>query len=339
MSDPAARLPSVGVIVPNHARIDTLVEAVRSAQAQEYDGEVRVYVVYLERPGAAEVIESLGEGVVPVPTQERGIGAKRHFGLTHTTEQLVAFLDDDDLWHPCKLARQVEALRRSGAVACCTRFLAFSDPVPRWPRSHGTRKVRDLSEREILLSRSIAASSVVVDGRLVRTLGFSDRWQGVEDLHLWIRVAEAGRFVFLDDLLTGIRIQAGSVTSRGTAYLPLLAFDVLADRYRVAGRPRTVAGAILYRVPGLALARADDLEQDAAQLARTLDGTVFGSAYDRLLRRVIEAGWRSRRVAPTLRRARAWAQRTRIERLGSGPADYADAGVLRDAVGGGRIDG
>ncbi|SVD85510.1 uncharacterized protein METZ01_LOCUS438364, partial [marine metagenome] len=54
-------LPSVGVIVPNHDRIDQLVEAVESVQDQTYTGRVQTYVVYRPRPEFDQVLRRWGD--------------------------------------------------------------------------------------------------------------------------------------------------------------------------------------------------------------------------------------------------------------------------------------
>lgn len=118
--------PSVGVIVPNHSRVESLAETLRSIATQDYTGRVHVYLVYLRRTEIASLISQLGPEVTAIPTSAMSLGAKRNLGLEASTEDLIAFLDDDDLWHPAKLRRQVDALASSGAVACCTRYVSFS---------------------------------------------------------------------------------------------------------------------------------------------------------------------------------------------------------------------
>lgn len=106
MTDP--RWPSVSVVVPTVGRPE-LVDAVRSVLAQDYPGQVEAVVVVDGDAGAAA---DLGrwhtEGVRLVRTAgRRGAGAARNLGVRTGHGELVAFLDDDDVWDPTKLRTQV----------------------------------------------------------------------------------------------------------------------------------------------------------------------------------------------------------------------------------------
>src|SRR5207249_962413 len=55
--------------------------------------------------------------VKPIFQANAGVAAARNRGITGSTGELVAFIDSDDLWHPRKLERQVEAFRAAGGIA------------------------------------------------------------------------------------------------------------------------------------------------------------------------------------------------------------------------------
>lgn len=62
---------------------------------------------------------SFGERVRYLPGRGRGAGPARNLGVEEARGDYIAFLDDDDLWSPRKLALQTELLGRGPARALC----------------------------------------------------------------------------------------------------------------------------------------------------------------------------------------------------------------------------
>ena len=128
--------PSVAVVIPNHSRIAELEEALASVEAQDYPGRVHTYLAYWPRPEIEPLLASLGDGVTAIASvNEAGrnsLATKRNLAIDASSEDLIAFLDDDDLWHPSKLIMQVSELRSNGdLVAVGVEVVNFSD-TPEW---------------------------------------------------------------------------------------------------------------------------------------------------------------------------------------------------------------
>jgi len=125
-----ATLPSVSVVIPTRARPELLRRAVASVLGQEYDGVVECVVVHDgEDPGPGETLQSGRRRVVAVRNQRRrGAAAARNHGLLHAKGDYVALCDDDDVWLPGKLARQVEQLEAdASALGSCGAFVVRQD--------------------------------------------------------------------------------------------------------------------------------------------------------------------------------------------------------------------
>ena len=107
---------SVSVVIATRDRPELLRQAIDAVLAQEYAGDVEVVVVFDQ----SEVDDSLTRESrtrrVRVMANRRGPGlaGSRNTGVEAAEGRYVAFCDDDDLWAPLKLRRQVELLEDSG---------------------------------------------------------------------------------------------------------------------------------------------------------------------------------------------------------------------------------
>jgi GT2 family glycosyltransferase len=107
--------PSVDVVIATRGdRPDMLEEAVRSVVSQDYPGSIVLIVVYDRDevlPSPVELPESdhrAGRHVYN--SSNHGLAQARNRGVAEGSAELVAFLDDDDLWAPGKLTAQVQLL-------------------------------------------------------------------------------------------------------------------------------------------------------------------------------------------------------------------------------------
>src|SRR3954447_14923205 len=121
-------LPDVEVIVPTRDRPALLRSAVRSILSSEYAGDIRVLVVFDQSEPDQSLPGEDGLGIGPgrqveVLSNGRSVGlaGARNTGLLAAQAELVAFCDDDDVWLPRKLDRQVQALldNPDAEFVCC----------------------------------------------------------------------------------------------------------------------------------------------------------------------------------------------------------------------------
>jgi glycosyltransferase involved in cell wall biosynthesis len=151
----------VTVVIPTRDRLASLLATLAGVWRQS---DVQLEVVIVDdgsRPEVAAEYEGLCSDRVRVlrNAESRGPGAARNAGIAIARGQWVAFLDDDDLWAPSKLRRQLDAaerarrLRGRGAVpstspvedvccrsrgvrhpttsaACCRAALSFRGALP-----------------------------------------------------------------------------------------------------------------------------------------------------------------------------------------------------------------
>lgn len=103
---------SVVTIVATRDRPQMLRETLAAINAQDYDGVITTVVIFdVTEPDMSLVVEGGNRPVVVVPNSRvQGLQGARNTGLEVSNSDLVAFCDDDDVWVPSKIRRQVDLL-------------------------------------------------------------------------------------------------------------------------------------------------------------------------------------------------------------------------------------
>lgn len=103
---------SVVTIVATRDRPEMLRETLAAINAQDYEGTITTIVIFdVTEPDMSLVVEGGNRPVIVVPNaRQQGLQGARNSGLEATESDLVAFCDDDDVWVPSKIRRQVALL-------------------------------------------------------------------------------------------------------------------------------------------------------------------------------------------------------------------------------------
>ncbi|MBB5361628.1 glycosyltransferase [Deinococcus humi] len=108
--------PLISVVIPTYRRPELLLRrGLRSALAQRYPN-LEVLVVMdgpdVETSAALAAIDDPRLRPLTLP-RNQGPSAARNYGVQHARGEWIAFLDDDDVWRPDKLTRQMQVAQRS----------------------------------------------------------------------------------------------------------------------------------------------------------------------------------------------------------------------------------
>jgi GT2 family glycosyltransferase len=204
--------PQVSVVIPTRNRRELLTLALASALGQR---GVDVEAIVIDEGSTDEtpaMLASLGDPRVRVIRHEVALGksAARNRGIAEARGEWVAFLDDDDLWAPDKLHRQLEALQASGRRWAYTGAVNITEDH----RIIGGAPPRSAEEVSEGLPRVNAVpggcSSVIVHRSALSPHGFDGSYRLCEDWDLWIRLARGGPAAAVTDPLVAYRIHSGN---------------------------------------------------------------------------------------------------------------------------------
>jgi len=236
-------LPRVTVVIPTFNRADLVTEAVESVRRQTYRDFEIVVCDDGSTDDTAIRVRALGAPVRYLGLPHTGHpGAPRNRGVEAASGELVAFLDDDDLWEAEKLARQIALIDSEPRldVVYTDRRLLFPDgslsaPVAS-PTLERPEEVFDLA----LGGRFPCLDTVLMRADLLRRVGgFDETLVTGEDLDLWLRLGRIVRAARVPEPLVRVRRQAGSLSDRNGALAFENAIAVLERSFASGGLTRS----------------------------------------------------------------------------------------------------
>lgn len=241
-------MPVVSVVIPTRNRAAYLRQAMESVCAQSFqdwellvvndgstDDTPDVVVSYRHDPRIRQIVQ-----------EHRGRAAAVNQGVEQGSGRLVAFLDDDDLWMPDKLAKQVVACEANAQAGLCYTLAQRMDETGRpigsgaWPSTvcSGWVLTRLLDDNFIVNSSVMVRRSCLSRvGRFDTTLPF-----GSEDWHLWLRIARSYPVVLIDTPLVRYRVHEGNANFEQLLRSGSAVLEALYRDPRFAGEARVGRG-------------------------------------------------------------------------------------------------
>jgi glycosyltransferase involved in cell wall biosynthesis len=174
--------PLVSVIIAVHNGASHLEAAIGSVRTQDY-APIEIIVV---DDGSTDDSPRIAArlGAIVLCQENSGPGAARNRGVAHARGEIVAFLDQDDLWQPAKIRRQVEALTaQPDQVSLVLTDYLVENEIPRW------------FKQELLDAPhpGWAPSALAVRRETFLRVGlFDERFRAGSDMDWFIRAKEMG---------------------------------------------------------------------------------------------------------------------------------------------------
>lgn len=220
---------TVSVVIASNRDSAYLPEAVASVRQQSHPVEEIILVGDGAGQRLAERAQQLGIRYIAQPAS--GVSIARNRGTAAARGEFIAYLDDDDVWHPDRINLQLEALREHPAAlaaSCGGWYLdgqgnAFGAPWPAPPAS-----------RESMLSGAVDTPSIgtllIRREAMIACGGFHPAFVHGEDNELILRLLQQGQFVTVDRPLFGYRRHgenvSGSLLEGRTGSLRLLQVQI-----------------------------------------------------------------------------------------------------------------
>lgn len=233
--------PLVSVIIPTHNREDKIISAIESVRKQTYshieiivvdDASTDNTLLCLEQ--YKEKLENKGLLRICHLDKNGGPARARNYGVKKARGDYFAFHDDDDQWHPDKLAIQMKQIQHNkdidllfGQMARFERrkFVNIVDENLDWEA-----KQRCLFQ-ELLMDNYIGAPTIVIKKDAFWKIdGFDENIRSLEDWEFAIRASKFLKIDFVKTPLIDVHINTVSVTHNPENYV--LSWVYIMKKYR-----------------------------------------------------------------------------------------------------------
>jgi glycosyltransferase involved in cell wall biosynthesis len=197
----------VSIVVPVYNGDQYLEKTVQSILVQDYESIELILVDDGSKDNSKAIITQLAmqdPRIKPFFNQNGGVANARNFGIAQAKGDFIAFCDQDDLWLPNKLSQQMPLFSNNsvGLVYCG----AITDYVLYQKQSKSGFKNKhkgQVFDKLVQLNMLTCCTAVVRTSYLQQVDGFDDdrALMGVDDWHLWLKLAMVCEFDFVADYL------------------------------------------------------------------------------------------------------------------------------------------
>ena len=263
--------PLVSVVIATRNRPEMLREAIAAVVGQTYAGPVECVIVFDQTEPDQGVVSTDPRRIVRVmgnTERKPGLAGARNTGILASEGEYVAFCDDDDIWLPAKLAKQVAGIGSALTSATGIVIDYGGHRAERIP-AKDTFKLENLVRNRIMEAHP--SSVMVRRSAILDRIGLVDEelpGSYAEDFDFIIRALQAGPVAIVEEALVVVR-WGQSMFSRNWGTI-VAAVDYLIDKHQVI-RDDPKALARLYGRRGFANAASGEYRealQDAWQAIR-----------------------------------------------------------------------
>lgn len=205
--------PRVSVIMAAYNEEDYIMQSVSSVLSQSYEDFELIIVNDGSTDKTQEMLEKeFNDGRIKLFNQEnKGLTKALNQAIKLSNSKYIANLDADDYCLPQRFEKQVEFLDRNPDVAIVGTAYYRYDEIRRekWIRKYPIEdeKIR----REMSKYIPLCHSSVMIRKSCLEKIGYyNEKYETLQDMELWIRIARKFKLANLDEPLVARRIRKDS---------------------------------------------------------------------------------------------------------------------------------
>ncbi|HEY9625276.1 MAG TPA: glycosyltransferase [Crinalium sp.] len=209
-------MPLISVIIPAYNAEKTIQETIESVLNQTLSDFEIIVINDGSQDKTLDILSTISDPRLQVFSYPNAGGAvSRNRGFKHSTGELIAFLDADDVWTPDKLEAQWQALQANpdAKVAYCWTDLIDQSSRRLGPCCHITANGNVFAQ--LLLTCFVVSGSnpLMYRQAFIDINGFDESLTASQDFDLYLRLAARYQFVTVPSPKLFYRISGNSMSS------------------------------------------------------------------------------------------------------------------------------
>jgi glycosyltransferase involved in cell wall biosynthesis len=214
-------MPKVDVIIPAYNAARYLPTAIESVIAQTFEDWRIVLVDDGSTDNTAEVVapylEQLGSKFKYIQQLNSGVSAARNTAIRSSSAELLAMLDADDVWAPCRLSESLKCFENRPQVGLSYGFNTCIDlegkVIATYDRRQKNAEGR-IAPYIYMRKVDFVCCSVTFRRKCVDEVGlFDETLQVTEDRDLWLRIALRYEVALVPKVIAHYRTSPNSLTT------------------------------------------------------------------------------------------------------------------------------
>lgn len=203
--------PLVSIIMPVFNGENFVKKAIQSVLAQTYTNYELIIIDDGSTDGSYPVIKPfLNKKIQYIYQENIGVAAARNTGISVSAGELIALLDQDDVWLPHKLLLQIEFLNNNPQIGLVHTTIQCINDKDEFVSCKGMIWVGSYSGNcgsQLLAGNGIAPLTILAKANLIKQCGnFNQNRAPADDWDLWLRMSRITSFGFIPEICAYYRI-------------------------------------------------------------------------------------------------------------------------------------
>lgn len=202
----------VSIIMPSYNTAEFIEESINSVINQTYTNWELIIVDDCSTDGSEEIIKKFTQDErIKFYKNERNSGAaiSRNYALREAKGKWIAFLDSDDLWHPEKLEKQLNFMRKNDYHFSYTSYEEMDEQSnTTGVMVKGPKKITKTGMYNYCWPGCL---TVIYDANYIGNIQIADIKKN-NDYAIWLKAIKKANCYLLDEKLAKYRVRQGSIS-------------------------------------------------------------------------------------------------------------------------------